>query len=63
MEKLNLISINAAEPRDKKKRWMANNKISIHGKMSKLLAIRMCNVILQEANIDFEISSLYFANK
>lgn len=50
-----------------KKNWMANNKIEIYtreyGSLSKLLAVRICNKILEKSNIDFKICELKYSRE
>jgi hypothetical protein len=47
--------------------WMKDSNIRIRlkkpGKLSKLLAIRICNKLLEEVGIDFEISTLHYVER
>ena len=57
---MNDIEITAVDFRDG---WMKDNEIEIkmlnNKKISRLLAVRLCNKILEKANIDFVISELH----
>ena len=47
--------------------WMADNKIRIQrmntNPLTKLLAVRICNAVLKEAGIDFQLSDLHFSRR